>query len=175
MAFSNKASRFLKIIDHDSTHGSALNREFSVMQPIVWIKQLWEELAKMRKPESLGAAGERLAAKFLQRAGFEIVARGVRYRSGELDLVAVKRPLIVFVEVKTRNSQEHGHPAEAVDRHKQRRMISAAHQFIKKNELFEYPARFDIIAITHSDRKTPPKIEHFVDAFQDASVGIVQS
>ena len=72
------------------------------------------------KPRSLGQRGEDAAAKFLRKLGYIIVARGHRDRIGEIDLIAVEGRTVVFVEVKTRSSQDAGHPAEAVDDDKQR-------------------------------------------------------
>src|SRR5690606_13859012 len=70
----------------------------------------------------LGQQGERYAAKWLRRRGYKIVAGGERSRYGEIDLVAVKKRTLVFVEVKTRRSGAGGHPAEAVGPEKQRRI-----------------------------------------------------
>ena len=64
---------------------------------------------------TLGARGEAAAAKYLRRQGYTIVARQARDGFGELDLVAVDRGVVVFVEVKTRQVDRTGHPAEAVD------------------------------------------------------------
>ena len=65
--------------------------------------------------KTLGQRGEKEAARHLQRLGYKILARGRRLASGELDLVALDGRTIVFVEVKTRTSQDAGHPANAVD------------------------------------------------------------
>ena len=62
----------------------------------------------------LGDRGERLVERYLRRQGMTIVGRQVRVGGGELDLVAVERRTIVFVEVKTRRSDVAGHPLEAV-------------------------------------------------------------
>ena len=83
------------------------------------IRQL---LASWRTPKSLGARGEAAAARLLKRKGYTIVARSDRSRLGEIDLVAVDKRTVVFVEVKTRPSHDTGHPADAVDEDKQRRL-----------------------------------------------------
>ena len=80
-----------------------------------WIEGLFAE-----KP--LGRRGEAAAARYLARKGYKIAARGDRTSLGELDLVAVDGKTVVFVEVKTRQSCEEVHPAEAVDEAKQRRL-----------------------------------------------------
>jgi putative endonuclease len=116
-------------------------------------------------PKTLGQRGEAAAARYLVRRGYRILARGDRLKPGELDLVAADRDTIVFIEVKTRQSQEAGHPAEAVDARKQRRLTRLAVTYLKRHGLLERPARFDVIAITWPQGKWFPKIEHFKNAF----------
>lgn len=121
-------------------------------------------------PKSLGQRGEEAAEKFLRKLGYIIVARGHRDRIGEIDLVAVDGRTVVFVEVKTRTSQDAGHPAEAVDEHKQRQLTRVALSYMKRHDLLECRARFDVVAITWPDRKGKPKIEHIKDAFEPIGV-----
>src|SRR5260221_14742051 len=85
-----------------------------------------------RRPKPLGFLGERKAEKFLRRKRYKIVARDLRLRGGELDLVAVDGRTLVFVEVKTRRSHQFGRPAEAVDVKKQRRITRAALSYLKR-------------------------------------------
>ena len=75
---------------------------------------------------------------------------------------------IVFVEVKTRESAEAGHPSEAVDHVKQRKLTQMALVFLKRHRLLEYPARFNVIAITWPPDKRRPTIEHVPNAFEAA-------
>jgi putative endonuclease len=114
----------------------------------------------------LGRRGEQAAARYLKRLGYKIVAWGDRSRPGELDLVAVDRGTVVFVEVKTRRSAETGHPAEAVDAAKQRRLTRLAVTWLKRHGLLERPARFDVVAVTWEDDRRPPRVEHFPNAFE---------
>jgi len=117
-------------------------------------------------PASLGQRGERAAARHLKRKGYRIVARGARSGLGELDLVAVDGRTVVFVEVKTRGSQDGGHPSEAVDAAKQRRLTRLALGFLKRRGLLECSARFDIVAVTWPAGQRRPTIEHFPNAFE---------
>jgi putative endonuclease len=116
-------------------------------------------------PQSLGQRGEVEAARFLQRLGYQIVARGERARLGEIDLVAVDGRTVVFVEVKTRASDHAGAPAEAVDEAKQRRITRTALLYMKRHDLLEVSSRFDIISITWPDRGRP-QIDHLRGAFE---------
>ena len=121
-------------------------------------------------PRSLGQRGEDVAARFLRKLGYISVARGHRDRIGEIDLVAVEGRTVVFIEVKTRTSQDAGHPAEAVDDDKQRRLTRLALAYLKRHDLLECSARFDVVAITWPDARSRPKIEHFKNAFEPIGV-----
>jgi putative endonuclease len=116
---------------------------------------------------TLGQRGELAAVKYLKRRGYKILATGDRLKHrGELDIVACYGGRVVFVEVKTRASSLRGHPAEAVDAVKQRKLTKLAVMFLKRHRLFEYPARFDVIAITWPANSKKPQIEHIENAFE---------
>jgi putative endonuclease len=115
---------------------------------------------------SLGADGERLAARFLERLGYRILARGHRQKLGEVDLIALDGSTIVFVEVKTWRRGQAGDPSEAVDARKQDRLTRAALTFLKERKLLEQPARFDVVSIVWSGGDAPPEIRHFINAFE---------
>ena len=125
-------------------------------------------LDRWRRPneKTLGQRGEAAAARFLKKKGLTIVARSDRGRLGEIDLVAVDDRTVVFVEVKTRRSHLAGHPADAVDQDKQRRLTRLALAYLKQHHLLENPARFDVVAVTWPDDGRKPHIEHFVAAFE---------
>ena len=128
-----------------------------------------------RPRRSLGERGETAAAKYLKTRGYQIVAARDRTALGELDLVAVDGRTVVFVEVKTRHSHEAGHPVEAVDAAKQARLTRLALAFLKRHDLLESAARFDIVAITWRDGTAAPEIEHFVNAFEAVGRGQMYS
>ena len=119
----------------------------------------------------LGQRGEDAAAKYLKRSGYKILARGLDSRLGEIDIIAVDDRTIVFVEVKTRTSANAGHPADAVDATKQRRMTQAALGYLKNHRLLDHTARFDVIAITWPQDAIAPSIEHLKNAFEPVGVG----
>jgi putative endonuclease len=122
-------------------------------------------------PRTLGQRGEAAAASFLKRLGYKIVARGQRSGLGEIDLVAVEGRTVVFVEVKTRVSQDAGNPAEAVGRDKERRLTRLALGYLKRHDLLEHPARFDIVAVTWPAGQRRPRIEHVKNAFEAVGRG----
>ena len=121
--------------------------------------------------KSLGDRGEDAAARFLKREGYHILARGVDSRLGELDIVAVDGRTIVFVEVKTRSSDDAGHPTEAIDPHKELRITQAALGYLKANRLLDYSARFDVVAITWPENQRQPVIDHYKNAFSPVGFG----
>jgi len=103
------------------------------------------------KPEHLqtGERGETLAYWFLRQAGYTIVARNRRARSGagELDLVGWDGPILAFVEVKTRTSAEAGPPEAAVTRSKQKRVARAAKEFLRRLKRKPVNYRFDVVSV----------------------------
>jgi putative endonuclease len=116
--------------------------------------------------QSLDRRGERAAERFVRRAGYKIVARRERSPLGELDLVAVDGRTVVFIEVKTRAAHTAGHPGEAVDLEKQKKLTRLALAYLKRHDLLEYPARFDVLAVTWPAKSRRPKIEHYKSAFE---------
>jgi putative endonuclease len=117
--------------------------------------------------KQLGAAGEAHAARMLRRAGLRIIARNYACPRGELDIVARKRNLIIFVEVKTRATAAHADPREAVTPAKQRRMAAAAHQFLREKKLEKCDYRFDIVSVILGGGPKPELIEHHENAFTE--------
>jgi putative endonuclease len=97
--------------------------------------------------KALGAKGEELAAKFLQRHGFEIMERNFRYEKGEIDIIARRGSLITFCEVKTRTSAAYGGGENAVDYRKQKQIRKVAEGFIVERDLEDYDFRFDVVVV----------------------------
>ena len=93
----------------------------------------------------LGQKGEGLACKFLEQKGYRIISRNFKTSLGEIDIIAKDKETLVFIEVKTRESLQYGHPFEAVTRQKRRKIANVATLYLKK--LKEIPAcRFDIVS-----------------------------
>jgi len=131
-----------------------------------WLATISQPIQKLFAPRPLGRRGEDAAARFLLGLGYTIVARGHRDNIGEIDLVAVNGRTVVFVEVKTRTTHDAGHPADAVDAAKQRRLTRLALSYMKRHDLLECSARFDVVAITWPAGRGQPTIEHFQNAFE---------
>lgn len=87
----------------------------------------------MAAKDDLGRAGEQRAADYLRRHGYEILDRNWRGTAGEIDIVARKGRSVRVIEVKTRTSTRFGHPFEALDDRKVRRLWNLAHEWLRAN------------------------------------------
>lgn len=112
----------------------------------------------------LGVLGEAAAAEELTRRGYTIIQRNYHCRGGEADLVAEERGDLVFVEVKTRTSLQHGLPREAVRWSKQQRLEQAAIHYCDAHEIEDRPIRFDVVEVVVL-RGDVAAVEVIVNAF----------
>ncbi|MDD2707419.1 MAG: YraN family protein [Verrucomicrobiae bacterium] len=112
---------------------------------------------------SLGEWGEWQAAKFLQKHGFKILLKGYRCKMGEIDLVAREQDILVFVEVKTRQTIHYGDPASAVTPQKQRHICRVALDYLRRLRNPEIPVRFDIVEVVPDGSSA--RCTHYRDAF----------
>ncbi len=100
-----------------------------------------------RARQDLGRRGEDRAARWYEVRGYRVVDRNWRCRAGELDLVLVRRHLLVVCEVKTRSSLAFGHPAEAVDARKQARVRRLGAAWIDAHHVRPRSVRYDVAAV----------------------------
>ena len=121
----------------------------------------------MGKNNLAGAWGEAVAAEYLRKKRYELVAAGYRCRFGEIDLIVKDRKFLVFVEVKLRKSADFAKALEFVDRRKQDKLRITASLFLSQNPTNLQP-RFDVIEVyAPMGMDTPkPEINHLEDAFQ---------
>lgn len=123
----------------------------------------------------LGAYGEQLAANHLKQNGYQIIARNVTLPlgrtpegtpiTGELDIVALDGQTLVFVEVKTRSSDELALPEAAVTPAKQRKLARTARRYRRLIGPVDLPYRFDVVSIVASGQ-TAPKIKLLKNFFE---------
>jgi len=109
-----------------------------------------------------GKVGENVAAHFLKKNGFNLLKRNFHSRYGEIDMIAAKDELVVFVEVKYRKNNAFGPPCVAVNFKKQNKLKKAALHFIGENDIVNKDFRFDIIEITGKDEL---ELNHIENAF----------
>lgn len=98
-------------------------------------------------PQELGRKGEKAAARFLERKGYEILERNWTCFAGEADLIARIEDTLCFIEVKTRSQIQKGFPEEAVDARKRNRYERIAACYLKEYEGCDVRVRFDVISI----------------------------
>ncbi len=105
-----------------------------------------------------------MAEAFLRANRYTIVARNYRCRAGEIDLVALDGPVVVFVEVRSRRGLAAGTPLESIDPRKCARVARVAEHFVAARRWHDRDARFDVIGIRFDH--DPPAIEHVRSAFE---------
>jgi putative endonuclease len=111
-----------------------------------------------------GAAAEALAGEYLERHGLVVIARNLRCRAGELDLVCLDGEMLVIVEVRLRTRSAFGGAAGSVTSHKQRKLIRAAnYHWQRRREWQVRTVRFDVIAVDGGSGE--PTITWIKDAF----------
>ncbi len=116
--------------------------------------------------KDIGNYGEKLAAKFLKKKGYKIVAKNFLSAHGEIDIIAKNRHSFVFVEVKSRKDcqeyfDSYGLPRDAVTKTKQKHIIYTAKVYLNKHPT-DKEIRFDVIEVYLGDKV---RIEHFENAF----------
>jgi putative endonuclease len=131
------------------------------------LPQLWRRTLGPATPKHLqrGATGEKMAARFLRQQGYKILYRNFRGRSGgEIDIVCRDDDTLVFVEVKTRGSEDFGRPFETIARDQKRRISLGALAWLRMLNDPDILFRFDVVEVVmHSDAK--PRIDLVRNAF----------
>lgn len=117
-----------------------------------------------------GQRGEALAAAYLQRQGYGIIATNWRCAAGEIDIVAIDRQELVFVEVRARRGDRLGSAAESVTAAKQRRLVALAesylHQLEQERRPWDGPYRIDVIAIQLETTAGAARLHHLRHAVE---------
>jgi putative endonuclease len=125
--------------------------------------------SKARNPTArleLGERGEDFAAKYLRRNCYKILVRRFKSRAGEIDIICRHKDWLVFVEVKTRKSDDYGTPSEAVTKEKQRHMSRVALDYLRLLDNPQVRWRFDIVEVLLQDSaKKPDDIRLIQNAF----------
>jgi putative endonuclease len=113
--------------------------------------------------QELGSSGEERAAWFYRVRGYQVVARNVRTRVGEIDLIVRRGKTLAFVEVKTRQSLAAGHGYDAVTQQKRLRIVRLATQWLARNP-HDGEIRYDVISLDWNGHRF--ELTHFADAFR---------
>ncbi len=113
---------------------------------ISFFKQIFQN-EKSDGNQDKGLQGERQAARFLKKQGYKILVERYRCHYGEIDLVARHKDTLVFIEVKTRESEEFGDPSLAVTDEKQTHISRVALDYLRRLKNPEIPVRFDVVEV----------------------------
>ncbi len=115
--------------------------------------------------KEIGDCGERVAVRYLENKGYEIIERNFRMKMGEIDIIAECDATVVFVEVKTRKSNTYGEPSEYVNAKKQAHIKNTAMVYMKSIDM---DVRFDVIEVMYEliyGEMEITKINHIEGAF----------
>lgn len=126
----------------------------------------WGRKRASAQPVDAGLWGEERAADYLSRKGMKILGKRVRVgRRDELDLLARHKNVLVFVEVKTRRSEEFGRPISSVNSAKRHALSRAAIRYLKALKSRPDYFRFDVVEVIGTPEGAPPVIRHIENAF----------
>ncbi|MCL4118782.1 UNVERIFIED_CONTAM: hypothetical protein GTU68_015941 [Idotea baltica] len=117
----------------------------------------------MAKHNDIGVRGEEEAEKYLVERDYEVLEQNWRSGKAEIDIIARKEGVLIFIEVKTRTNTIFGQPEDFVDRKKVKFLTSAAGDYMREIK-HEWEVRFDIISVVIGDKKHTI-IKHIEDAF----------
>lgn len=111
--------------------------------------------------QSLGKQGEKMAVDFLRTKGYAINETNYRTRGGEIDIIAEKNHVQIFIEVKTRIGDEKGKPYEAVTYRKVKHLQKAISFYLNEKNHKTGPMRIDVISIELNPNESIKKLQHF--------------
>jgi len=115
--------------------------------------------------ELLGRWGEKHCEKFFKRKGLKTLTRNFSCKTGEIDLIMVDSDgTLVFIEVKTRATEDFSPSESAVTKAKKTRMLRTTRYFLAVNDIENRPFRFDVVTIVLGE-KGPAQIRHYENAF----------
>lgn len=115
---------------------------------------------------SLGNRGEDIAWRELERRGYALIARHFRTRAGEIDIIARDGDTLVFVEVRTRSSDQAGTAAESVTRRKRDQIGRMAAAYLGTHGTSPEPCRFDVVTVEFADGAEQPEVTLYPAAFE---------
>ncbi len=111
----------------------------------------------------VGNYGEELVCGYLKRLGYKILERNFRIRGGEIDIIAMDKDYLVFVEVKTRYSHEYGLPAESITPWKIKSLLKTAKFYLLKKNWKDGSFRLDFVSVDFANNPEKPEIELIKD------------
>jgi putative endonuclease len=122
----------------------------------------------VKSRQQKGLDGEQIAAEYLRAQGYDLLEHRYRFGHKEIDLIARKGDLIIFVEVKNRRNDSFGPANLTITKKKQGNLVAAAEGYLLENGLTEDPGRFrfDVILLHPPGNDGGVRLEHIADAFR---------
>lgn len=136
-------------------HPTQFNRKFTVLSN--------QHMTNSKPTQPFGRYGEQLVVTYLQNNGYQIVETNWRCSIGEIDIVAQKENTLVFVEVRSRHTENTEQSFESVNKRKQTKLAALANKYIDVHKLDEVNWRIDVIGVA-VPRSGKAIIEHIEDA-----------
>jgi putative endonuclease len=133
--------------------------------------RVWRALGALFTPGRFdrgGRWGEKVASRYLEAAGYEVLAANFRVRGGEADLICAKDGIVVAVEVKSRQSFRFGSAAQAVTPRKARRVMMAGRAFCRRRGISLAKLRGDVVTVERASSSREPLVRHLPGGLGDA-------
>ena len=123
--------------------------------------RIWQRLCGKAAELPLGTRGEAYAAAYLKKRGYRIITRNRRHKKGEIDVIAMDREFLVFVEVRTRRSEDFITPEDSIRAEKRKTVRTTVRRLIRKHKTAGLQPRIDVIAIIWPvGAKEPKEVRH---------------
>ena len=104
--------------------------------------------------KKLGDWGEKVAALEIEKIGYSVISKNYYTRFGEIDIIAKDGDVLVFIEVKTRQSDSHGSAIESISKSKQRNIQKAIHIYLSSFKILDENYRFDVVTLDKTEKGT---------------------
>ena len=118
------------------------------------------------KRKTTGMIGEKLAAEYLTRQGYEIIETNFRCKEGEVDIIAKDGGFLVFVEVRAKHNRNYGTPEESVTARKKQHLRNAAARYVESHQNLPAEWRIDFVAVELNGYGSPTRIEVIKNAVE---------
>lgn len=118
------------------------------------------------KRQTTGIIGEKLAADFLTRQGYQIIEKNFRCKEGEVDIIANDGPFLVFVEVRAKHNRNYGSPEESVTARKKEHLKNVAARYLATHDNLPLEWRIDFVAVELDGRGKPLRLEVIKNAVE---------
>ncbi|MBU5317135.1 YraN family protein [Clostridium bornimense] len=115
--------------------------------------------------KDIGDYGENICIDYLKAKGYKILERNFKIKTGEIDIIAIDKKILCFIEVKSRFNSKFGRPMEAVTISKQHKIYNTAQYYLLKHPNINMNCRFDVIEVDLNLEKSTHKINLIKNAF----------